>query len=394
MTRNMPPEGAGHVPTPLVMLKGVYDRAGGPETVLRMIADNLDRERFPPLLALLARPGETVPDVLAALAADLPSRRMNWHGLAGAPLVAVALARLLGGRAGAILHTNDMRADLVGFLATRFRRVPWIAHVHGWLGETHSGRWKMYEDIDRKLIRGADLVLVGSRAMAAEVAGAGARWVEVVTNGIPLADTAPHAAAAARIRRDILGDTAGVVIGILGRLHPGKGHALLIRAFAAQTGNGRNQHLLLVGEGPAEAECRALAQELGVAERVHFSGLVPDIRPWLCAMDMMCVPSLKDSLPLTVLEAMSVACPVIASRAGDLPLAIDDGRTGLLVEVGAVDPLAAAIERLAGDAALRAAIGAAGREKLKADFTPAAMLRQLEGYCDRLREQVGARHGG
>jgi glycosyltransferase involved in cell wall biosynthesis len=375
------------------MLKGVYDRAGGPETVLRTIANHLDRERFPPLLALLARRGETVPEVLAGLAADLPSCRMNWHGLAGAPLVAVALARLLGERPGAILHTNDMRANLVGFLTTRFRRVPWIAHVHGWLGETHSGRWKMYEDIDRKLIRGADLVLVGSRAMAAEVTRAGARWVEVVTNGIPAADSAPHAAAAgAEIRRHILGDADGVVIGILGRLHQGKGHALLIRAFAAQAANGWNQHLLLVGEGPAEAEYRTLAQELGVADRVHFSGLVPEIQPWLHAMDMMCVPSLKDSLPLTVLEAMSVACPVIASRAGDLPLAIDDGRTGLLVEVGSVDSLAAAIDRLAADPALRAAIGAAGREKLKADFTPAAMLRQLEGYCIRVRERAGERH--
>ena len=393
MNHSTPPERTPQVTTPLIMVKGVYDRAGGPETVLRMVANNLDRERFPPLLALLARPGETMPDVLAALATDLPSRRMAWHGLAGAPLAAMELSRLLGAQPGAILHTNDMRADLVGFMVTRFRRVPWIAHVHGWLGETHAGRWKMYEDIDRKLIRGADLVLVGSRAMAAEVTRAGAKWVEIVTNGIPLADPAPHACAAAAIRRDILGEAEGLVIGMLGRLHPGKGHSLLIRALALQAGNGRNQHLLLVGEGPAEAEYRALAQELGVADRVHFSGLVPEIQPWLCAMDMVCVPSLKDSLPLTALEAMSVARPVIASRAGDLPLAIDDGRTGLLVEVGSVESLAAAVDRLGADPALRATIGVAGRESLKANFTPAAMLRQLEGYCDLLRARAGARHG-
>jgi glycosyltransferase involved in cell wall biosynthesis len=380
--------------TPLIMLKGAYDRAGGPETVLRMIVDHLDRERYPPLLTLLARRGEAMPEVLAALAAAVPSHRMDWHGLAGAPLSAFALGRLLGQRPGALLHTNDMRANLLAYMVTRVKRVPWIAHVHGWLGETHSGRWKMYEDIDRRLIRGADLVLVGSRAMANEVTQAGARWVEVVTNGIPLADSAPHEAAAAAIRRGILGEQEGLIIGLLGRLHPGKGHALLIRALAGQQQSGRNQHLLLVGEGPAEAEYRALAQELGVADRVHFSGLVPEILPYLCAMDMVCVPSLKDSLPLTALEAMSVGRPVIASRAGDLPLAIDDGRSGLLVEVGSVESLAAAIERLASDAALRARIGAAGRERLIADFTPAAMLRQLEQYCDRLRDRIGARHAG
>jgi glycosyltransferase involved in cell wall biosynthesis len=387
-------EKAGQVPTPLIMLKGAYDRAGGPETVLRMIVDHLDRDRYPPLLTLLARPKEAMPEVLAALAAAVPSQRMDWHGLAGSPRTAFALGRLLGRLPGALLHTNDMRANLLAYMVTRVRRVPWIAHVHGWLGETHSGRWKMYEDIDRRLIRGADLVLVGSRAMANEVTQAGARWVEVVTNGIPLADPAPHEAAAAAIRRGILGEQAGLVIGLLGRLHPGKGHALLIRALAGQQDRGRNQHLLLVGEGPAEAEYRALAQELGVADRVHFSGLVPEILPYLCAMDMVCVPSLKDSLPLTALEAMSVGRPVIASRAGDLPLAIDDGRTGLLVEVGSVDSLSDAIDRLADDAALRARIGAAGRERLIADFTPAAMLRQLERYCDQLRERIGGRHAG
>ncbi len=91
---------------------------------------------------------------------------------------------------------------------------------------------------------------------------------------------------------------------------------------------------MLIGEGPAEAEYRAQAQRLEIADRVHFAGLVPETLPWLRAMDIVCVPSLKDSLPLTTLEAMSMARPIIASRAGDLPLAITDGRDGLLVEVG------------------------------------------------------------
>lgn len=382
------------MPIPLIMLKAAYDRAGGPETVLRMIVDNLDRERYSPLLTLLARPKEAMPAVLAELTEAVPSRRMDWHGLMGAPLTALALGRLLGERPGTVLHTNDMRANLLAYMVTRVRRVPWIAHVHGWLGETHAGRWKLYEDIDRRLIRGADLVLVGSRAMANEVTQAGARWVEVVTNGIPVADPAEHATAAAAIRQKILGDDAGLIFGLLGRLHPGKGHALLIRALTRQRDNGRNQHLLLVGEGAAEAEYRALAAELGVTDRVHFSGLVPDILPYLCAMDVVCVPSLKDSLPLTALEAMSVARPVIASRAGDLPLAIDDGRTGLLVEIGSVEALAGAMDRLAADPVLRASIGMAGRASLIADFTPAAMLRQLERYCDQLRDRVGAPNAG
>lgn len=375
------------MPIPLLMVKGAYDSAGGPETVLQMVAGNLDRDAFPPLLALLARPDEVLPPVLADLAARIPTERVDWRGIARSPATARLIAARLAERPGAILHTNDMRANLLAWMIRRVKRVPWIAHVHGWLRETHAGRHKMYEDIDRLLVRSADLVLVGSTAMAEEVRRAGARRIDIVTNGIPAADPAAFDAEAAAIRARVA-PQGGIIAGVLGRLHPGKGQALLIEAAAALRAKGRGITVVLVGVGPAEAEYRARAAGLGMAEHVHFAGLAPDVRPWLRAMDMACVPSLKDSLPLTALEAMAVACPVIASRAGDLPLAIEDGHNGLLVEVGSAASLADAVERLAGSPALRARLGAAGRATLVERYTPAAMLRQLEGFCATLAAEA------
>jgi glycosyltransferase involved in cell wall biosynthesis len=271
----------------------------------------------------------------------------------------------------------------LAWMITRFHRVPWIAHVHGWLRQTHSGKHKIYENIDRYLIRGADLVLVGSSAMAEEVRLAGGRRVKIVTNGIPASDPALHDAQAMAIRARI-SPGGGLLVGILGRLHPGKGQALLIEALAGLRGKGLDITVVLMGEGPADAEYRALAQRLGIAAQVHFAGLVPETLPWLRAMDIVCVPSLKDSLPLTTLEAMSMARPIIASRAGDLPLAITDGRDGLLVDVGSASALEAAVERLACSPALREELGEAGRRTLIARYTPEAMLQQLEGYCAQL----------
>ena len=89
---------------------------------------------------------------------------------------------------------------------------------------------------------------------------------------------------------------------------------------------------------------------------------------------------------------MSVGRPVIASRAGDLPLAIDDGRTGLLVEIGSAPALEAAIERLVADPELRLQLGRAGHAALIARFTPQAMLMQLQGFCDSLLAR-GSSHG-
>jgi glycosyltransferase involved in cell wall biosynthesis len=328
--------------------------------------------------------------VVAELVTRLPTELVDWHGIAASPATARRLAALLAERPGAILHTNDMRANLLAWMIRKVRRVPWIAHVHGWLRETHSGRHKWYEEIDRKLIRSADLVLVGSTAMADEVRRAGAKRIDIVTNGIPAADPAAHDAEAARIRERV-SPSGGIIAGVLGRLHPGKGQALLIEALASLRAKGLDITVLLVGVGDAEASYRALADRLGVSEHVHFAGLVPDILPWLRAMDMMCVPSLKDSLPLTVMEAMSVAVPVIASRAGDLPLAIDDGENGLLVETGSAASLEAAVERLARSPELRARFGAAGHRTLVERFSPAAMLRQLEGFCSMLAEEEARR---
>lgn len=384
------PPGHRAAPIPLVMVKGAYDGAGGPETVLQTIAGNLDRDGYPPLLVLLARPGEALPPVLGNLATRVPTVRLDWHGIAGAPFTARRIAALLAERPGAILHTNDMRSDLLAWMITRVRRVPWIAHVHGWLRHTHSGIHKIYEEIDRKLIPSADLVLVGSTAMADEVRLAGAKRIDIVTNGIPAADPTAHDDAAADIRR-LVAPRGGLIAGVLGRLHPGKGQALLIEALAGLRQRGLDITVLLVGIGPAEAEYRALAERLGVLDHVYFAGLVPEILPWLRAMDMMCVPSLKDSLPLTVMEAMSVACPVIASRAGDLPLAIEDGHNGLLVEVGSAASLEAAVETLARAPELRARFGAAGRQTLIDRFSPAAMLRQLEGFCATLAAEEASR---
>jgi len=376
----------------LLMVKGAYDRAGGPETVLQTVIQNLDRTRYHPHLALVARHDQVLPPVLDALTHEADSSRIAWTGLAGAPASARTLSALLRAQPGAVLHTNDMRSDLLGYMATRLHRRPWIAHVHGWLGETHAGRHKFYERVDRWLIRGADLVLVGSSAMANEVRQAGARWTEIVWNGIPAAgDPAAFDEAAAALRASLV-PPGSVVAGVLGRLHPGKGQSLVIEAAASLHAQGRPIEVLLVGEGPAEAEYRAQAATLGIAAHVHFAGLVADIRPYLRAMDMVCVPSLKDSLPLTALEAMAVARPVIASRAGDLPRAIEDGVTGLLIPVGSALALADAIRTLADDPARRAQMGRAGRGALIAQYTPAAMLRQLEGYCDALLAQK-AGHG-
>jgi glycosyltransferase involved in cell wall biosynthesis len=272
-----------------------------------------------------------------------------------------------------------MRTNAIASAMRVFGRRPWIAHVHGWLGQTHHGRWRLYEAVDRQLVRTADRVLVGSRAAQDEVRRFGAKHVHVVSNAVTLPKDDPqgdqHAAA---IRAEIGAADGALILGVVGRLHPGKGHEFFLRALAALIEERLNVHGLIIGEGPDGDRLRELAKTLGIADKVTFTGFVDDSSRYLFAIDIVAVPSLKDSLPLTALEAMSFGRPVVASCAGDLPLLIDDGDNGFVIPIGHHKALADKLRVLVGDEPLRRRMGAAGRQRIIDGFSAETMARGLE----------------
>ncbi|WP_408871534.1 glycosyltransferase, partial [Craurococcus roseus] len=136
----------------------------------------------------------------------------------------------------------------------------------------------------------------------------------------------------------------------LGRLHRNKGFDVLLRALALL----RDAHLFLAGEGPERAALEALARGLGVADRVAFLGWREDTGALLAACGVFVCPSRHEPLGNVVLEAWSAARPVVAAAAQGPREVVRDGETGLLVPVGAPEPLAAAIASLLADAPRRA----------------------------------------
>ncbi len=332
---------------------------------------------------MLTRPGEPQP---AALGAGVPTdsrRELPWRGLVTAPAVARALGRLVRETQARLIHTHDMRSNLAAYLFTRRARVPWIAHVHGWLGATHRARWRVYERIERRLVRHADLVLVGSAAALGEVEACGVRRARIVANAVHIPPDGACAMQAARVRAELGASDATVVIGTTGRLHAGKGQTFLVRAIAELRRRGRPVHGLVVGEGPDLDPLRRLARDLGVARDVTLTGFCTDPIPYVAAMDVFVAPSLKESLPLTVLEAMALRRPVVVSAVGDLPRVITDGVSGFLVPPADVTALTETLERLIPDAALRGAVGARGRAVVAERFSADSMIRALENiYAD------------
>jgi glycosyltransferase involved in cell wall biosynthesis len=155
----------------------------------------------------------------------------------------------------------------------------------------------------------------------------------------------------------------------VGRLSPEKGHRYLLAAMARLAARGVRCHLDIVGSGAFEAELRAEAARLGLGEAVHFHGYVP-YGPELFALNRraqaLVVPSLEgEGFPQVINEALCIGLPVIASRVGGIPAFVEHNVTGLLTRPADVAGLAAAIERVLNDAALRARLERNGRARMR-----------------------------
>ena len=178
---------------------------------------------------------------------------------------------------------------------------------------------------------------------------------------------------------------SSTVIGCAARLAAAKGIDVLLRAFAsvAAHADGGPVELWIAGEGPERAALERLAGELGIAARVRFLGHCgpEEMERFWAAIDLFVLASRWEGLPLALIEAMAQGKAVIATAVDGIPEAVVDGETGILVPPDAVEPLAAALRELVGDAARRGGFGRAARARFVATFSAERVVeRLLEAY--------------
>lgn len=175
----------------------------------------------------------------------------------------------------------------------------------------------------------------------------------------------------------------------IGRLSAEKGMEVPIRALTRTPG----LRLILAGSGPARAGLERLAADLGVADRVTFTGYVRGEEKWrlMRGATAVVVPSLcYEQFSLSALEGMAVGTVVLASNLGGLPYLVEDGRSGLLFAPGDDGALAIQIGRLRDDPAAAAALGRGARARVEHAFTGPVHLRRLEAiYESVIREGAG-----
>ena len=185
-----------------------------------------------------------------------------------------------------------------------------------------------------------------------------------------------------------------VIYGIAARIDPVKDMTTLVKAFAKTVQAAPNARLLIAGIGDQEQEIKALAAETCPAGTVHFAGWVGDMNSFYHALDVNLLTSISETFSYAITEGARMRCATVCTPVGGLPKVVIDGETGYLVEVGDHETLASRMIALARDAKLRAKLGSAIYDKVKAEFSVESMAkRQEEIYRSVLNRKYRAEQG-
>jgi glycosyltransferase involved in cell wall biosynthesis len=351
--------------------------AGGTEKALWELVRRLDTSRFTAHVCSLKKPGIFGPR-LASAAAGFHTLGLDEAGGLSAALnflpACVALAGLVRRVRPRIIHSFLFRANICGRLAGRLMGVPIIISS---LRVTEAGF--LPHLVDRMTAGMVDRYTAVSEAVRQEAMGrTGIAPEKIITipNGIDCPELQPPAR-----------DSGVFTLALFGRFHRQKGHAVLLHALKLLDGQAPPVRAFLFGEGPDAAVLKHMAAELGIAEQVHFMGVVDNPIKAMAGMDAIVLPSLWEGMPNAVLEAMAAGKPVVASRIAGIDELVQDGITGLLCGPGNAEELAAALLRLARDRQLACAMGQAGRRCAREKFSIDATVAATVDLYDELRQR-------
>ena len=304
--------------------------------------------------------------------------RLGWLRLAEWPAALVALALIRRHRPDVVLAEFGFHAVRV-MQAAAFAEVPFVVHFRG-SDLSAQRRIGVLRGRYRRLVSIASGGVCKSKQMAAKLEQLGmlpSRILISASGANPALFKAGNPAIAAPVFLAV------------GRFVAKKGPLKTIRAFALQPIG----ELWMVGDGPLFEDARRLVQDLQLQARVRFLGVKtqPEVADLMRQVRVFVQHSLiapdgdSEGNPVSVMEAQLSGLPVVATRHAGIPDVVLDGCTGLLVEEGDVQGMAAAMERLMADPGLAARFGSAGRDRVLAGFTLGHHLQALTGF---LQQQI------
>lgn len=312
----------------------------GPGRQLAALASALRERDIALTVVLFHRSGRVASPYPALLGqAGIPYRILEERGPTDLRLVG-SLRRALDELGADILETHGYKPTTLAYLLRRSGcRLPWLAFFHGATAE--NAKIRLYQWLDRRLMRTADHIVVMSAAQGDAYRRLGPP-VSVLYNAvIPLAEEQGAAGVGAPATR-LPADRPR--LGVIGRLSPEKGVDVFLEACAVVAARGGQFEALIVGDGPERGALEQQAGRLGLSDRVTFVGHCADMRPIYPAIDLLVLPSRSEGLPNVLLEGLRADRPVVATSVGAVPEVLFLAGSGLLVPPGDATALAHGIE--------------------------------------------------
>jgi glycosyltransferase involved in cell wall biosynthesis len=345
---------------------------GGTEQQIVELVRGIDRNQFEPHVCCF-RTGAKAREI-----ADLgvPVRHEPKSHKADPGLI-VRLASFMKRERFDVVQTYLWTANTWGRLAARLAGVRYVV-----ASERNVDIWEeAYKRLlGRWLARSTDRVVANSEAVRRyllERGGLPAEKVVTIYNGVNL-DRFRTACDPTQRRRELGIPDGAILAGCVARLEPAKDHATLLQAIALLGQRRPDLHLAIIGDGSQREPLARLASELGLRERVHFTGFRTDSAEWLQSVDLSVLSSVKEGLSNTVIESMAAARPVVATAVGGNAEVIREGETGFLVPARQPAELAEALARATESPEAMRRLGIAGRDRVESFFSVRAMVRRTE----------------
>ncbi len=371
---------SGH--TSVLELLPISTPGGGPKHVYDLVRE-LPKSEFE---VVVGAPRDGIVferfQALGLRVVEFPRRRLGLGHL----LLAIRLIRQFD---IAIVHTHGKGPGLYGRLAAWWTGASSVHTFHGihYASYSRTGRW-LYLAIERQLSRLSRTIINVSASQSVE--GLGLRLFKAEQNAVVVNGIAPEeisqAMSESPVRRETLGLSADdIVLGCISRFDPIKRLDVLLAAFHRLVGRLPRATLLLVGAGTEEDRIRRLAFDMGLHERVIFTGFLENPARVYPVLDLYVSASQKEGLPLSLVEAMCSGLAVVATDVPGHRDVVTHGKTGLLVSPNDSAALADAIAELITDPVRRRAMGEAGRRRALEEFGIRLMVDATAAIFRRAR---------
>jgi glycosyltransferase involved in cell wall biosynthesis len=294
-----------------------------------------------------------------------------------------------------IVHTHSSKAGIIGRWAALAARAEVRVHsIHGFGFNDWQPWWV------RRLFQGAEQATAPithafcpvseANRRVAEALGLlrGGREAVVLPAAIDIGEYEPREEEGLRVREELGLAPETPLVGMMACLKPQKSPVDFVKVAAHVRATHPEAHFFLAGDGDLRAAVDAEIGRLALGDRFHLLGWRRDVRALLSAANVLVLTSLWEGLPRVVLQAMAAAKPIVATNVDGTPEAIDEGRSGFLLDPHDVEGFADRVSRLVREPKLAREMGREGRRRVE-DFGVPAMLRKLESLYDQLLARRG-----